>query len=224
MRTRRFPLALATLFVIVFVVLAISPVERSTWLLENVPTVILCAALLLSYRAIPLSNLSYTLIFSFTVLHVMGSHYTYSLVPYDQWFEALCGTPLNEVMGWQRNHYDRLLHFLFGLLLAYPLREVFFFIANARGFWGYYLPLNVIMASSLIYELIEWGAAVVFGGDLGIAYVGAQGDSWDAQWDMALATLGAMLAITLILVTNLFHRRDFHREWRKSTSLAPFGD
>jgi putative membrane protein len=224
MNPRPFPLALAAIFTIVFVVLAISPVERNAWLLENVPTVILCAALLLSCRAIPLSNLSYALIFSFTVLHVLGSHYTYSLVPYDRWIEALFGTPLNEVMGWQRNHYDRLLHFLFGLLLAYPLREIFFLIANAKGFWGYYLPLNVIMASSLIYELIEWAAAVAFGGDLGTAYLGTQGDSWDAQWDMALATLGALLAIALILVINLFHKRDFHREWSESISNPPFGD
>ena len=120
----------------------------------------------------------------------MGAHYTYSLVPYDAWVEALTGRTLSSLTGWERNHFDRLVHFSYGLLLAYPAREVFLRVADVRGFWGYYLPLDVVMATSMLYELIEWGAASVFGGDLGVAYLGTQGDPWDAQKDMALATAG----------------------------------
>jgi putative membrane protein len=108
---------------------------------------------------------------------------------------------------------------LYGLLLAYPLREFFFRVADAKGFWDYYIPLNVVMATSLIYELIEWGAAVVFGGEVGAAYLGTQGDIWDAQWDMALATLGAMLALAITFAFNLCYQKDFQREWRDSLAV-----
>lgn len=199
---RQLPPLLAGLFILVFIALGVAPLERSTWLLENIPTVLGFTALVFSVRVLPLSNTSYVLLFVFLCLHVVGSHYTYSLVPYEAWSQALFGVSPGEAFGWERNHYDRFLHFLFGLLLAYPLRELFFLVAHARGFWSYYLPLNLIMASSLLYELIEWGAAVVFGGDLAAAYLGAQGDSWDAQWDMALASLGGLIAIVFIAVLN----------------------
>ena len=199
---RQLPALLAGLFIAVFVALGIAPLERSTWLLENIPTVLCFAALVCTVRILPLSNTSYVLVFVFLCLHVVGSHYTYSLVPYEAWSQALFGVSPSEAFGWERNHYDRFLHFLFGLLLAYPLRELFFLVAHARGFWSYYLPLNLIMASSLLYELIEWGAAVVFGGDLAAAYLGAQGDSWDAQWDMALASLGGVIALGCIAMVN----------------------
>ena len=94
------------------------------------------------------------------------------------------------------------MHFAYGLLLTYPVRQVVVRVTGLRGFWGYFLPMDLTMSSSASYELIEWGAAVVFGGDLGIAYVGAQGDPWDAQKDMSLAALGAMLATAAIVLTH----------------------
>ena len=81
---------------------------------------------------------------------------------FDRWVEALTGRTLSSRTGWERNHFDRLVHFCYGLLLAYPAREVFLRVADVRGFWGYYLPLDVVMATSMLYELIEWGSAVVF--------------------------------------------------------------
>ena len=130
-------------------------------------------------------------------LHTIGAHYTYSLVPYDAWCEALTGRTLASFTGWERNHFDRLVHFSYGLLLAYPAREIFLRVADVRGFWGYFLPLDVVMATSMLYELIEWGAASLFGGELGAAYLGTQGDPWDAHKDMALATLGAIVAMLI---------------------------
>jgi putative membrane protein len=86
--------------------------------------------------------------------------------------------------------YDRLVHFCFGLLMAYPIREMFLRVARVRGFWGYYLPLDVTMSFSMLYELIEWEYAACAGGEAGAAFLGTQGDEWDAQKDMAMATLG----------------------------------
>lgn len=207
--------------------LAIAPVDRQTWLLENALFVIFIVVLAASYRHLLLSKLSYTLIFLFLCLHSVGAHYTYSLVPYDDWWAALSGQSLSEVMGWQRNHYDRLVHLLFGLLLGYPAREVFVRVAGARGFWGYFMPLLLMMALSLLYELIEWAAALVFGGDLGIHYLGTQGDEWDGHRDMALASLGALVAMIIAALVNAALQRDFAREWHDSLRVKqpePLGE
>jgi len=162
------------------------------------------------------SRISITLIFLYLCLHEIGAHYTYSEVPYDAWFKSLTGYSLNETMGWSRNHFDRAIHFSYGLLLAYPIREVFLRIANVRGFWGYFLPLDLTMSTSMMYELFEWGAAEVFGGDLGMAYLGTQGDVWDAHKDTSLAMLGSFTATCVIAGINASLNRDFAREWADS--------
>jgi putative membrane protein len=192
---RRYLALLGALFAVEWVALAIRPSHRQDWVLENALVVVAVAVLTLSSRRLVLSRLSYTLIFVFLSIHEIGAHYTYSEVPYDAWFQALTGRSLNALMGWQRNHFDRLVHFGYGLLLAYPVREVLVRAAGVRGLWAYVLPLPATMSMSALYELIEWAAALVFGGELGIAYVGAQGDVWDAQKDMALAGSGALLAV-----------------------------
>jgi putative membrane protein len=189
--------------------------------------VVLVAVLAASYRRFKLSRLSYTLIFLFLCLHEVGAHYTYSEVPYDAWARALTGRSLNEAMGWQRNHFDRFAHFMYGLLLAYPLRELFLRVANARGFWGYFLPLDLTLSTSAIFELFEWAAAEIFGGDLGVAYLGTQGDPWDAQRDMALAGAGALAAMLVTALINARLQRDFAREWQESLRVkrdAPLGE
>jgi len=96
-----------------------------------------------------------------------------------------------------------------------------------RGFWGYYLPLDVTMATSMIYELIEWGAAEFFGGDLGVAYLGTQGDPWDAQKDVALATLGGIITMLITAALNWRYQRDFAQEWADSLRVKipqPLGE
>lgn len=146
-------------------------------------------------------------------LHALGAHYTYALVPYDQWWQALTGHSFNSMMGWERNNYDRMVHFSYGLLLAYPIREIFLHVVEVRGVWAYVLPLDVTLSTSALYELIEWGAAVYFGGRLGAAYLGAQGDVWDAQKDMALATLGAAVAMWMTWLVNRRLRHDAAQRW-----------
>jgi putative membrane protein len=112
-------------------------------------------------------------------------------------------------------------------MLAYPIREIFLRVVNVRGFWGYFLPLDITMSTSMIYELIEWAAAVIFGGDVGQAYLGSQGDEWDAHKDMALASLGALIAMSVTAAINLRYQRDFAREWVESFRVkgkAPLGE
>lgn len=227
MSRRRYLLLLSLLFLIVWIVLAINPRYRGDWALENGLLLGFVALLVFTYKLFPLSRISYTLIFVFLCLHAIGAHYTYAEVPYNDWFRALTGTTLNELMGWQRNHFDRFVHFSYGLLLAYPIREVFLRIADVRGFWGYFLPLDVTMSTSMTYELIEWAAAVYLGGELGMAYLGTQGDVWDGHKDMALASLGALISMTATALVNANLQRDFAREWAESLRVkrvSPLGE
>lgn len=223
----RYPLVLLAVVVAFSAVMAIGPIDRKDWALENALLVVGLAVLVGTHGWLPLSRVSYTLVFVFCMLHALGAHYTYALVPYDRWCEALTGTTLSSLTGWERNHYDRLVHFSYGLLLAYPIREVFCRVAEVRGFWAYYLPLDVTMATSMLYELIEWAAAEVFGGDLGVAYLGTQGDVWDAQKDMGMATLGAAVAMALTAAINRRYQRDFAQEWAESLRVKrrrPLGE
>jgi putative membrane protein len=199
---RRYVAGLAALFAVIWLLLAIRPRHPADWALENALVVLAVLVLALAHRRFALSRLSYTLIFVFLCFHAIGAHYTYSEVPYDAWATALTGRSLNAALGWQRNNFDRIAHFVYGLLLMYPVREVVIRVTGLRGFWGYFLPMDLTISSSASYELIEWGAAMVFGGDLGIAYVGSQGDPWDAQKDMSLAALGAIVATAATVATH----------------------
>jgi len=222
----RYPRILLGVFVAYWLAWAIRPLMVADWLLENVLVVLFVSLLIATRRRFPLSNISYTLIFIHLCLHTIGAHYTYERVPYDDWVRSLFGVGLNELLGFQRNHFDRLVHFLFGFLLAYPIREVFLRIAGARGFWGYYLPLDVTMSFSMLFELFEWAAASLFGGDLGQAYLGTQGDIWDAHKDMALATLGAVLSMSVVAFINWKSDRRFGEEWAQSLKVKgkPLGE
>jgi putative membrane protein len=194
-RQSRLLQSLMAWYLAVWVITAIHPLDRKDWVLENVLAVTLVAGLVLTYRRFPLSDTSYLLITLFLTLHAIGAHYTYSEVPLGYW--------LKDWGHFSRNHFDRVVHFCFGLLMAYPVREVFLRVASTRGFWAYYLPLDVTLAFSAIYEIIEMLVAVVIAPSAGDAYLGTQGDIWDAQKDMALAGCGALLCM---LITALGHR------------------
>lgn len=213
---RRYLLILATVFAVVWAALALHPLDRAAWALENALVLMFMLVLFGSHRVFPLSRVSYTLIFVFLGLHEIGSHYTYARVPYDAWFTSLFGFSLNQALGFDRNQFDRAIHFSYGLLIAYPIREVFIRIANVRGFWGYFLPLDLTMSTSMLFELFEWIVAELFGGDLGPTYLGTQGDIWDAHKDMALASLGALLVMCLTALINYNFQRDFAAEWADS--------
>jgi putative membrane protein len=224
-RSSRWPRSLAVVFAVWFALWAIHPHDLHDFVLEHVLTVALVVFLWTTRRGFRLTNLSYSLIFLFMCLHVVGAHYTYALVPYEDWIARLAGFfghpdfRLGSLFNWQRNHFDRLVHFSFGLLTAYPVREIFVRIARARGFWSYYLPLDVTISFSALYELLEWGVAVIFGGDTATTYLGTQGDVWDAQKDMALASLGGLIAMCVTAAVHGRYQRDFAREF--ADSLRP---
>lgn len=212
----RYLLLLSVLFIAVWIALAINPLYRQDWALENALVIVFAVLVAASYRHLLLSRVSYTLIFLFLCLHEVGAHYTYAEVPYDAWYRSLTGSSFDDLLGWDRNNFDRVVHFAYGLLLAYPMREVFLRVAAVRGFWGYFLPLMLTMSTSMIFELLEWGAADLIGGDLGMAYLGTQGDIWDAHKDMALASFGALIAMTFTALLNIGLQRDFAQEWIES--------
>jgi putative membrane protein len=208
-------------YAVLWMALALNPNDRGAWFLENALVVALFGLLWGIRGLFRLSNVSMLLLLAFLALHTVGAHYTYSEVPYDRWWQSLTGHTFNSMFGWERNHYDRLVHFSYGLLLAYPLREFFLRIVEVRGFWAYFLPLDFTMSTSALYELIEWAAAMVFGGDLGMQYLGTQGDIWDAHKDMGLAATGALLAMVITAVINWRLKRDVGWEWSQELRSRP---
>jgi putative membrane protein len=180
-----------------WVVTAIAPFDRFDWLLENVLVFVYGALLVLTYRRFSFSNLSYGLFTVFLSLHLVGAHYTYSETPPGFWVQ--------DWLGLSRNHYDRLVHFAFGLLLAVPFRELLLRAAGVRPAWSYPLVLVTVLGFSGFYEALEGLVAMVVSPELGAAYLGTQGDEWDAQKDTALAFAGA--GLTLLLVWRLERRR-----------------
>jgi putative membrane protein len=194
----KYPGGLLAIFLLFWLALAINPTSRADWLLENLLTAVAVPLFVLTRNKLRFSAAAYTCLFVFFCIHTIGSHYTYSLVPYDEWWRTLTGETLNGVFGFERNHYDRLVHFLYGALMLLPALELFAVYAPPRGPWRFIMPVSFLMAHSVIYELIEWVAALTAAPELGQAYLGTQGDIWDSQQDMALATLGAIIALGIV--------------------------
>jgi putative membrane protein len=196
----RYPAALLAAFLAVWLALAIAPWYRQDWLLENVLVLVAVPMLVWNYRRLRLSNFAYTCLFVFFVLHEIGAHYTYSEVPWREWLESLGAGGSSTLTG--RNHYDRFVHFSYGLLVLPAVWELMQARMSPQGIWRWLMPVFFVMSHSVVYEMIEWAAAVLFGGDLGVAYLGTQGDEWDAQKDMALATAGAVLGTILVALRS----------------------
>lgn len=193
---------------LVWVAAAIAPFDRRDWLLENL-LVFICAVLLAAtYRRFAFSNVSYMFFTVFLTLHLIGSHYTYAETP--------IGYTIKEIFSLSRNPYDRIVHFAYGLLLTYPLYELLRRKSPLSTSWAAFVAVNLILSSSGFYEIVEGMVAMVVSPELGNAYLGTQGDIWDAQRDMLAATAGAVLTaiITLIYV---------HRSDRRVSSIKSKG-
>ena len=183
--TPRWPYGLLAWYALFWSFMAISPVDRGDWFLENVLALSAVALLLATYRRFRFSTVSYVLITAFLTLHAIGAHYTYAEVPFGFW--------LQHSFGLSRNPFDRLVHFAYGFLLVYPLRELLMRLAGTKGFWSYYLGVSGILAQSGFFELTEAVVAQTVSPELGTAYLGTQGDEWDAQKDMMAALFGAVV-------------------------------
>jgi putative membrane protein len=181
-------------FLLVFVSIWISTLvgtsDLNNWILENALVFLFLGFLIVTYRQYQFSDLSYLLITLYLCLHVYGSKYTYAENPLGYW--------LMETFNTSRNHYDRIVHFSFGFLLAYPMRELFLRWLKFPAWVAWALPIEITLSVSGLYELIEWAVADVFFKAQGDAYLGTQGDIWDAQKDMFLATTGAVLATSIV--------------------------
>jgi putative membrane protein len=177
-------------FVIVWVWLAINPIDRGDWLLENVLLILFIGVLAFLYRTFALTNFSYLLLTLFFLLHAIGAHYTYQGTPLDNWFKQNFHT--------KRAFYDRIVHFAFGLLVAYPFWEVAIRAMKLRSVWSYVATFTVIMTFSALFEIIEMVVALI-AGSLGEEYIGLQGDPLDTQKDMAMTLIASLLSIGLII-------------------------
>jgi putative membrane protein len=171
---------------------AYAPADRQFWLLSSILPGLLVLLLIGTHRFVPLSPASYVLITLFLTLHMIGVRYTYAEVPAGAWLEL--ALPLG------RNQYDRIVHFCFGFLLTYPIEELFRLTVSLPGWLLYYLPVMTVLGLSGLWEIVESWVARAVHPELGITYLGSQGDVWDAQKDMAAAMYGALLCTGLLLL------------------------
>lgn len=171
----------------IWLIAAIAPADRAAWLLENMVLLAAVAWVIATRRTLPLSRASYVLLFIFFVLHVVGAHYTYSATPLGDWLQG--------ALNAERNPYDRLVHFLFGVLMVYPIKEQLRQAAQLSERAALWMAFLLIVALSTVYELLEWITAEIVTSDNAYAFLGTQGDPFDSQKDTALALAGALLAL-----------------------------
>ncbi len=177
----------------------INTTNRSNWVTENVLTVIFIFSMIFTYKKFKFSDLSYTLFFVYILLHIYGAEYTYAENPFGYW--------LKDVLDLNRNYYDRIVHFSFGFMLAYPMRDYFKNYMQWPDWVCWVLPVEITMSFSAAYELIEWLVADVFYPEEGAAYLGSQGDIWDAQKDMGIAFAGAIICMLLFRIIKVVRKK-----------------
>lgn len=203
---RRLPVVLALLYGALFAALAVHPLDRGNWLIESALPLSLVAMLAGMYRRWHLSDASYLCVAAFLALHAVGAHYSYAHVPLGEWAREL----LASAGGGARNPYDRIVHFAFGLLLVYPLREALLYHVPSRRTAALF-AVAAVLALGAVYEVLEWGVAHAVAPHAAARFVGTQGDPWDAQQDVALAWAGGALgAMVIAALGRLAHRADRH--------------
>jgi len=199
-RQNREPVILLVACVVLLTLSRLDPHDRLTWLLEVSPVLIALPLLVVTYSRFRLTPLLYRLLFIHAVILMIGGHYTYSLTPIGFWMQR--------AFGFARNHYDRIGHLAQGFIPAIAAREVLLRRSPlVRGKWLFFLVTCVCTTVAALYELIEWGTALL-AGEGATAFLGTQGDPWDAQWDIFLALVGAVSAQ---LTLNRLHDRNLQR-------------
>jgi putative membrane protein len=177
------------------------PAGRTSWFLEVGPGIAGVAVLIGVYRRFPMSELVYVCVFVHLLILVYGGYYTYALTPLGNW--------ARDAFHLSRNHYDRVGHLALGVFPCFTIREVLLRQTPlVRGGWLYFLVLSVVLAIAAFWELLEWWVTLVAAADVGQAFLGSQGDVWDAQWDMFLALVGAAVVLPLF---GRFHDASMRR-------------
>jgi len=211
-RDNRFLQRLCVAMAAVILLAGIHPDKVFDFFLENATAFAFLACLIATYRLLPFSEASYCLLFVYLSLHEWGAHYKYSDVPLGEWLKPILHT--------NRNMYDRIAHFSFGLMVSYPAQEMFIRKAGTKGRWRYILPVETILALSAIYEMLEAGAAMILTPERGEEFVGMQGDMWDSQEDMFMAGLGA---IAMMIVIAVIRRRRATQKPQAEIAMAGMG-
>ena len=197
------PAVLLAVYVAVFIWGAINPYDRATWWAENIPIVAVVTALVVMYaRGVRFSPLAYVLMAVLPLWHTVGGHYTFERVPFD-WFDR--------AFGFERNMYDRIGHFSVGFF-AFGILE---YLISRKAMSRPLAALFAVFAIAFVamsYELIEWAYAA-YGGNAqaGANFLGSQGDVWDAQKDMLMDTLGAVVAVLLFFAVRMRGTRELVR-------------
>jgi len=186
---RNLPKILLAVFIVLWIWLAINPLYRFDWFLENIVFIIFLPTVILSYYKFRLSDFAYILIFIFAVLHLLGSHYTYGATPWGNW--------ISDIFGWGRNNYDRITHFLYAVLMTPVAVEIFHKYLPQNKLVRSFLVFGVLVSVGAIYEIVEFIVGVLVEPEKGLGFLGFQGDIWDTQKDMALQSLGAILGLIL---------------------------
>jgi len=186
-------------YAVFWIALAIRPLDRSDWLLENLLIFTSVAVLALTYRRFRFSNFGYFLILIFLAFHTIGGHYTYAKVPAGFW--------MKDWLHLSRNHYDRVIHFAFGFVLLYPMTELLAGSARVKERWAPWLAATALCALSSFFEILEAVIAMIVRPDLGAAYLGTQGDIWDAQKDMACAFIGSIIIAIWLTIRRSIAKR-----------------
>jgi putative membrane protein len=193
-------------FLVFLAISCLKPPYLDFMLMQHVPTLASLMLLVYVVNRLVISRLSFSLTIAFLVLHTIGARYLYSNTPYDDWADWLTGHTVSEVLGLSRNHYDRVVHFSFGLLMAIPVQEIEQRYLKLSTRVSCILAIEFVIAMSAIYELIEWIVAMIFAPDWAESFLGLQGDPFDGQKDMALATAGSILSIAAVALSGGRHR------------------
>jgi putative membrane protein len=201
-RHARFPLTLLGLLAVISVAtLWAPPAGRTSWALEVGPGLIEVALLVATYRRLPLSHWVYGGVFLHLLVLIYGGYYTYALTPLGNW--------ARQAFDLGRNHYDRVGHVALGVFPVFLARELLLRTSPLeRGKWLFGISVSLVLSFAAFWELLEWWVTLLVASDVGQAFLGSQGDVWDAQWDMLLALLGSVLAL---LVACPLHERSLAR-------------
>ena len=188
----RLPLVLLSVVLVVCIAtVANPPAGRISWLLEVGPGLAGIIILIVLYKRFPMSHIVYWFVFFHVLILIYGGYYTYAETPLGNWAK--------EAFGLSRNHYDSVGHIALGVFPAFIIREVLLRKTPLqRGGWLYFIVISIVLAVAAFWELLEWWVALLVASDIGTAFLGSQGDIWDAQWDMLLALVGAMVALPIL--------------------------
>ena len=187
----KFPHYLLLTYLILFAILAINPYDRTTWIVENLPIVLIVLILALTYKKFQFTNTSYIMMAFLIFFHTIGGHYTFERVPFDS---------ITNLFHFSRNHFDRMAHFTVGFY-AYPIAEILYRKKLVKSKWVLFLfPIFAIFTVAANYEIIEWIYAALSNPAAGAAFLGSQGDIWDAQKDMLADGLGAIFATLFFFI------------------------